>query len=105
MNQSSLPHVQGRVVEEEIRFSLRELCHACGADEEELTRLIAEGVLEPSGGTPEEWRFGGDSLRRARVALHLALDLDINTPGVALALDLIEEIDVLNARLRRTGRR
>jgi chaperone modulatory protein CbpM len=45
-----------------------------------------------------EWRFSGTALRRARTALRLQRDLEINLPGVALALELLEEID----KLRRT---
>jgi chaperone modulatory protein CbpM len=36
-------------------------------------------------------------LRRARLAVRLERDLEVNLAGVALALDLLEEID----RLRR----
>ena len=116
--------VQGPVVEEQIEFTLVELSRACGADEEQITALIVEGVIEPvAAGTAAEtpphdrrtnaaalhaaraqWRFSGSTLRRVRVAMRLARDLEVNPPGVALALDLIDEIDELRARLHRLGR-
>ncbi len=60
-------------------------------------------MLEPIGQAPAEWRFSGAALRRARLALTLARDLEVNPPGIALALDLMEQIDALNARLRRSA--
>jgi chaperone modulatory protein CbpM len=64
---------------------------------------VFEGVLEPIGETPKDWRFTGQSLRRARLALSLTRDLEVNAPGVALALDLLDEIAQLQARLQRLG--
>jgi chaperone modulatory protein CbpM len=61
---------------------------------------VSEGVLSPSGSTPQDWRFSGDSLRRAKTAAHLAHDLELNVPGVALALELLDEIAQLRTRLQ-----
>ena len=52
-----------------------------------------------------EWRFGGARCARMRVATRLSRDLEINSPGVALALDLLDEIEALEARLRRVSAR
>ena len=46
------------------------------------------------------WRFTGVSVKRAIKATKLQRDLDLNLPGVALALDLIDEIERLRERLR-----
>ena len=66
-------------------------------EEPHIVELVEEGVLsvarkstQPSGGSAR-------SARRARIALRLERDLGINLPGVALALDLLEELE----RLRR----
>jgi chaperone modulatory protein CbpM len=105
MSQTTMKYVEAAVVEEEVRFTLVELCQACSADEEHLLAWVFEGVLQPVGDSPQDWRFGGDSLRRARLAQRLAQDLEINPPGVALALDLLDEIAALRARLQRVGAR
>ncbi|WP_353761067.1 chaperone modulator CbpM [Paraburkholderia sp.] len=97
--------VQGQIVEEEVEFTLVELCRASGASEEQLTLWIEEGAVEPQGATPGEWRFSGAALRRVRTARRLAQDLEINAPGIALALDLLDEIDALRARVRRPSGR
>ncbi len=91
--------VHGLVVEDEVRFTLVELCHACHADADQLMVLIDEGVLSPNGEDPPI--FGGNSLRRARLALRLIRDLELNASGTALVLDLLDEIAALESRLRR----
>ncbi len=93
--------IYGAVVEEDVHLTLVQLCHAASADEEAVRAWIVEGALDPLGATPREWRFGGESLRRTRLALRLARDLEVNPPGVALALDLLDEIATLRGRLQR----
>ena len=94
-------YLTGTVVEDDARMSLAELARACRAAEEEVRVWVVEGVLVPEGRTPQEWRFAGASLRRAKLAYTLTRELEINTPGVALALDLMERIEALEANLRR----
>ncbi|MCX7157075.1 MAG: MerR family transcriptional regulator [Rhodocyclales bacterium] len=103
MNQTNMTSIEGRVVEEQVQLTLVELCQACSAEEEHVLTWVFEGVLEPAGESPQDWRFSGESLRRARLALRLSRDLEINPPGVALALDLLDEIAELRARLQRSG--
>jgi chaperone modulatory protein CbpM len=103
MSQTEIQSIHGLIVEEEIPLTLEELCQACCASEEHVVAWVVEGVLEPLGETPQDWRFTGASLRRARLALWLTRDLELNPPGVALALDLLDEIDLLQARLQRIG--
>ena len=101
MNNPRSSGLRGSVVEEELTLTTIELCRACNADASHIELWVAEGVLQPSGATPDEWRFSGRSLARMRVAMRLARDLELNSPGVALALDLLDEIESLEARLRR----
>ena len=103
MNETHMTLIQGLVVEEEVQLTLMELCQACSAEQEHVLAWVFEGALEPVGESPQEWRFGGESLRRARLALRLSRDLELNPPGVALALDLLDEIAALRARLQRLG--
>jgi chaperone modulatory protein CbpM len=91
------------VVEEEVHLSLVELCRATRAPEDQVRVWVVEGVLEPLGESPREWRFTGPALRRARLALTLTREFEINAAGVALALDLMDEIAALKAGLRRAG--
>ncbi len=92
--------LQGIVVEEELHLTITEICQACSIEEEHIHAWVSEGVLEPHGATYTEWRFSGQSLRRAKIASRLIRDLELNTPGVALALDLLEEIEALRRQLQ-----
>ena len=97
MKQSSLTFLQCQVVEEDVQMTLAELCRACGTERELVVQLVEHGVVEPQGAGPQAWVFAGTSLQRARVALRLLRDLELNLPGAALAVDLLDEI----ARLQR----
>ena len=93
--------VRGSVVEEDVELTIVELCRACRTSEHEIELWVVEGVLQPRGASRESWRFGGDALARIRVATRLTRDLDLNAPGVALALDLLDRIAELESRLAR----
>ena len=101
MNDTISSALRGSVVEEDVELTTFQLSRACRTTEHEIELWVVEGVLQPRGEAPESWRFGGDSLARMRLAARLARDLEINTPGVALALDLLERIAELEARLAR----
>jgi chaperone modulatory protein CbpM len=91
----------GVLLDERVELSLSEICQACSGSSSWVIELVDEGVLEPSGMEQSQWRFSGTSLARARVAKRLQEDLDINLAGIALALDLMEEIEALRTRLYR----
>lgn len=89
----------GQLLDEEVELSLTEICRACSASREWIIELVDEGVLEPVGAEQRQWRFQGTSVRKAHTATRLQRDLDVNLAGVALALDLLDEIALLRARL------
>ncbi|MDH3418115.1 MAG: chaperone modulator CbpM [Gammaproteobacteria bacterium] len=91
----------GVLLDERTELSLTEICRACSASPEWIVELVEEGVLEPIGAEQTQWRFQGASVQRAHAATRLQRDLDINPAGVALALDLLDEIAILRARLRQ----
>jgi chaperone modulatory protein CbpM len=90
----------GYILEEQTELTLDEICRACAAQADMIMELVQEGVLAPEGGTPDHWRFTGMHLHRARVALRLQDDLGVNLAGAALALELLDELDNLRARLQ-----
>ena len=57
-----------------------------------INQMVQEGVLEPVGGSREQWRFGVSSIRRVRTAVRLQRDLGVNLAGAALALELLDRI-------------
>ena len=97
----SVLHCQ--VVEEEVSMSLEQLCRASGAESTLVLQLVEHGVIEPQGAAPQAWVFAGASLRRTRTALRLLRDLELNLPGAALAVDLLDEIARLQRALQAAG--
>ncbi len=93
----------GIVPEEPTELTLTEVCRVCGVKTEFIVELVEEGVLAPVGHEPQRWRFTSVHLRRVRVASHLQRDLGVNLAGAALALELLEEIETLRARLQVLG--
>ena len=95
--------LSGIIVDEHAELTLIELCHACGRPREWFVELIDEGIIEPIGPIEKEqvhWRFYGTSLRRALIVRRLESDLGVNLPGAALALELLDEVEALRARVR-----
>jgi chaperone modulatory protein CbpM len=90
----SLP---GEIFEESAVLTVSDLSRMFAVDERHIVELVEEGVLSVIEVHTTEWRFSGAALRRVRIALRLERDLGINLPGVALALELLEEL----AQLRR----
>ncbi len=91
----------GHIIENESRLTMRQLCDACAVRAEFIIELVDEGFIEPSGVEKSHWCFNAVSIKRIQKAKHLQQDLGINLAGVALAVDLIEEIEYLRASLDR----
>ena len=91
----------GILLDERTELSLVELSRACAGSTEWVIELVDQGVLEPVGADQAHWHFSGTCLLRARAARRLQQDLDINLAGIALALDLLDEIETLRQRLYR----
>jgi chaperone modulatory protein CbpM len=95
--------IHTQLIDDDITLSLTEICRSCGMSHETIEAWVFEGVLQPQGTQPQEWRFDGPMLRRARLAQQLAHEMEVNAPGIALALDLLERIDSLQAELTRVS--
>jgi chaperone modulatory protein CbpM len=95
-----LEEITGAILDEESELTLSELCRACGMPAEQLIALVEEGIIEPRGARIH-WRFSGICVRRVRRVHHLRRDLGVNLAGAALAIELLEEIERLQAQLRR----
>jgi len=98
-SEEMLPQLGGIIWEEQTGLTLADICRACAVHAEYIIELVEEGVLVPVGREPVYWRFSGAHMHRAAVALRLQRDLGINLAGVALALQLLDEIEALRARI------
>ena len=88
------------VLDEENEVTLAELTRSCRVHTDWVMELVEEGVLEPVQPGGPQWRFSATSVVRVQKARRLQRDLGVNLPGIALALQLLDRIDALEARLR-----
>lgn len=78
--------------------SLEELLSATGLSRDDVDVLLDFGILEPV--RPASSLFRPDALVRARRAARLRTHFDLNASGMALAVDLLQRMDELQARIR-----
>ena len=102
MNTKIINIISGKILEEEPTINLAELCRCCQTPAEFIIRLVDQGVISPiEGDSSRQWRFHQSAQIRTHKALRLKQDLDINLSGVALTLELLDEIDNLKKELNR----
>jgi chaperone modulatory protein CbpM len=100
MSPSDDQPLTGTIFDSNAILSIHDLSRMCEVDERHIVEYVEEGVLNVVE-VRSEWHFTGDALRRARLALRLERDLELNVAGVALAIDLIEELQQLRRELAR----
>jgi len=102
MNSKVINIITGKILEEEPTLNLAELCRCCQTPAEFIIRLVDQGVISPvEGDSTRQWRFHQSAQIRTHKALRLRQDLGINLSGVALTLELLDEIDELKKELNR----
>ena len=99
MTKSNLPDaITAIVIEETNPLTFEELCHALQTENDFVIQLVEQNILTPHGTLQTEWGFDAYNFKRAKTAVSFYHDLDINFNGIALALDLLDEIE----RLKKT---
>jgi chaperone modulatory protein CbpM len=102
MSSSEDQALAGAIFEETALLTVKDLSRMCAVDERHIVEFVEEGVLSVVEIDTVEWHFTGAAVRRARLALRLERDLEINLAGVALALELMEELQTLRRKLKAT---
>ena len=101
-NTNAAPLV-GVVLEEQIDITVDQVCTLCRVERTQIVHLVEEGVIDPMqpAGAVAQWRFSGEALARARRAVRLQRELELNPAAAALVLDLLDEVAALREALRR----
>ncbi|HET7132523.1 MAG TPA: chaperone modulator CbpM [Gammaproteobacteria bacterium] len=89
------------LLDETLRYTLADICRICSVQEQLVVEIVEEGIVEPLGDQPPQWRFNGIAVTRIQRVIQLQHDFDVNLPGAALALELLEEIERLKRALGR----
>jgi chaperone modulatory protein CbpM len=87
-------------LDEQRDLTLSELAELSGFSEEDLRELEACGAIAPMDPEAAQPRFGAQCLVAARTAYRLRNDFELDTPGLAVALALLERISALEAELK-----
>lgn len=88
-----------------LELNIHEFCLSADLPTEYLFEIIEHGILEPRGQTPEDWLFDAAALAIAKRALRLRRDLELEWAGIALALQLMDELEQLRAENRQLRQR
>ncbi|HAU4330779.1 chaperone modulator CbpM [Citrobacter freundii] len=83
-----------------VTFTITEFCLHTGVSAEELNEIVGLGVIEPREDETAHWQFDDHALAVVQRALRLRQELELDWPGIAVALTLLEE----NAHLRQENR-
>lgn len=97
MTRKTMP---SELLESDTVLGLQEFCSVCGVSTELVINLVDEGIIEPVERRCGEPYFAAVSIRRVQVVRRLQRDLGVNRAGAGLALDLLDELHDLRARLQ-----
>jgi len=99
-DKSSPTTITSEIIDKSATCTLEELCRSNHVEAQWIMELVEHGVIEPVGQVSTEWQFASLSLVRVAKAKRLSQDLELNPAGVALVIDLLDEIEELRARLQ-----
>jgi len=89
----------GVLIEDTTTISFTEVCHKYNIPKELLIEMMEEGLFPNQPTEPEQIALDQKALRRIESAFRLHRDLGINLPGVALAIELLEELEKMHKEL------
>lgn len=88
-------------------FTLHEVCERGECHAEFVIKLVNYGIVTPleENYPPREWQFDVIALARLQRALRLQQDLKLNLPGLAVSLDLLDEVQQMRKEVVRLNQR
>lgn len=94
------------VIEPQATFSLREICERGHCHAEFVIKLVSYGIIAPLEETADipEWSFDLGALARLRKAQRLQRDFRMNLPGLAMSLELLDEVESMRREVDRLNR-
>ncbi len=93
-----------KVLSEDLDLLLEDFCETCGLSESRVLSYVEEGVISVQGEDVKRWRFSEVNIVQVQKADRLERELRLNPAGVALALELMSEIEDLKNQLKRLQR-
>ncbi|MBZ2168819.1 chaperone modulator CbpM [Marinobacter sp. F4216] len=91
------------ITDPQIRFTFREICEQGECHGELVLKMVSYGIIEPVNLADDagraRWLFDQAALMRLRKAIRLQRDLKMNLPGLAMSLDLLDEVDEMRREI------
>ncbi|MEO3991155.1 chaperone modulator CbpM [Pseudocitrobacter cyperus] len=84
-----------------VTLTVTEFCLRTGVSSDELDEIVGLGMIEPHLSQAQEWLFDDHAAVVVHRAMRLRHELELDWPGIAVALTLLDE----NARLARENER
>lgn len=89
----------GLLMDEHTQISYTEICETYEIDEAFLQELAEHGLIEQTASNLKQQTFDHHTVTRIQSARRIQHDLGVNTPGVVLAIELLEELEQLRDEL------
>ena len=83
-----------------LQITTEEICRLSNINIDTMVEIVEHGIIQPKGGDnlkhqPDSWLFDPELIGTAKKAIRLHRDLDIDWAGIALAIELLDELDTL----------
>ncbi len=89
----------GVLIEETTTFTFIEVCEKYHIPQQLLEEMIVQGLFTCQTTDQEELSLNQKELNRIESAFRLHRDLGVNLPGVAVVLDLLDEMEQMRNEL------
>ncbi|MBW0147272.1 chaperone modulator CbpM [Marinobacter arenosus] len=93
------------IVEPQATFTLREICERGECHAELVLKMVSYGIIEPVEAPERDevhnWEFDLPALLRLQKAMRLQRDLKMNLPGLAMSLELLDEVETMRREIGR----
>ncbi len=83
------------MLNDNVFYTTNAVCYTYKLKPDIINEMVACGIAEPSGNKPEKWLFTHEDFERIGRASRFNAELEINIPGAALTLQLIDDIQNL----------
>ncbi len=91
--------IAGEIIDEKITFTISQICQQCDIPKELLLQMMEHGLFEFYQQDQDEYRIDINGLKQIEIAFHLHKDLEINIPGIAVIIELRDELEQLRTEL------
>ena len=82
------------IIDHDTYFTLEECCHTTKSPQSFIIDLISEDIIQPQSNN-HNYVFTLTHIQKIKQARSFYMDLGVNLEGIALALDLLNKIEMI----------